>query len=175
MPTTSKDSGVARQLELIAAVAAEGREDQAYDDITRLAADVCGTSIALISLADGPRLWFKTRVGLQATEIPREASFCACAMGFTQDVLVVEDATRDPRFVDNPLVTGELKIRFYAGAPLVTSTGEPIGTLCTLDREPRRLDPEKLRSLQFMAQQVVAMLEGTSGTGRPAARAPVAD
>lgn len=137
----------------------DSSEEQAYDDITRMAADVCGTPIALITLVDGSRQWFKSRVGMQATETPREHAFCAHAIQTPDQVMVVNDAAQDPRFVHNPLVTGDPNIRFYAGAPLVTASGQALGTVCVIDTQPRELDPARLETLQFMAQQVVVMLE----------------
>lgn len=133
-------------------------DEQCYDDLTRLAAEICGTPIALISLVDDTRQWFKSRVGLLARQTPREYAFCAHAV-IAHRTLLVEDATSDPRFRENPLVTGEPKIRFYAGALLTTKNGQPIGTLCVIDRVPRTLSEFQLAQLEFMAQQVVQMLE----------------
>src|SRR5450755_1192277 len=133
--------------------------DTAYDDLTRAAADICGTSVALITLIDGDRQWFKSRIGVEALEIARELTFCAHAIQHPGEVLVVEDASADPRFASNPFVTGEAHIRFYAGAPLVTAAGHPVGTLCLLDSEPRKIDPDQLRELRFLAQQVIDTME----------------
>ena len=134
-------------------------EEQAYDDITRMAATVCGTPIALITLLDDKRQWFKSRLGVQATETPLELSFCIHAIAQPDRPLVVEDTAKDERFVANPLVTGEPHIRFYAGAPLVTANGHALGTVCVLDSQPREVSAHQLEQLQFMAQQVVLMLE----------------
>lgn len=137
----------------------DSNAERAYDDITRLASQVCGTPISLISLVDEDRQWFKSRVGLAASETPRAWSFCSHAIQEPDQVFVVKDAQQDDRFKDNPLVTGSPHIRFYAGAPLVTPSGQAIGSLCVIDSQPREIPAEKLEELQFLANQVVAMME----------------
>jgi signal transduction histidine kinase len=132
--------------------------EQVYDDLTRIAAEICDTPIALVSLVDSDRQWFKSRVGLDAAETARDVSFCGHAVAGGQ-LLVVPDARRDPRFADNPLVRGAPDIRFYAGAPLVTPNEHVLGTLCVIDRRPRRLDHEQTETLLALARQVVAHLE----------------
>ncbi|AXK72759.1 GAF domain-containing protein [Lysobacter sp. TY2-98] len=128
-----------------------------YDDIVRIAAAVCRAPIATISLVDADRQWFKARVGLDDAQTPRSQSFCAHAILDPNDPLVVEDATADPRFADNPLVT-ERGMRFYAGAPIEAS-GMPVGTVCVLDREPRSLTQQQVEVLQALARQVARMIE----------------
>ncbi|MEO7318269.1 MAG: GAF domain-containing protein [Chthoniobacteraceae bacterium] len=132
--------------------------EQAFDDFAFLASTICQTPIALMTLVDGDRQWFKARVGLEATETPREQAFCAHTILGT-DVMVVEDATRDARFSSNPLVTEAPHIRFYAGAPLIDGEGYSLGSLCVIDRHARPLEPEQKKSLQALARQVIAQLE----------------
>lgn len=134
--------------------------EKAYDDLARTAAQLCGTPVALISLIDAERQWFKARIGTDVLETPREIAFCSHTIRSPTDVLVVSDATKDARFVNNPLVTADPNIRFYAGAPLVTSSGEAIGTLCVIDTKPHaEVSKEALDMLQFLARQVVDALE----------------
>ena len=129
-----------------------------FDDFTLLASQICGTPIALISLIDEERQWFKSRVGLDVPETCRDVAFCAHALHHTE-VFVVPDACKDTRFCDNPLVTGEPFVRFYAGAPLLTAGGHALGTLCVIDHEPRTLSPAQQKALQALARQVIARLE----------------
>jgi len=132
--------------------------EDTFDDLTRLAAYICQTPTALISLIDANRQWFKARVGLQARETPRDVSFCGHAI-LSRACLIIEDAFADERFADNPLVTGEPFVRFYAGMPLMSPEGFAIGTLCVIDRQPHRLDVKQVDALQMLANQVMSQLE----------------
>ena len=132
--------------------------EPAFDDIASLAAFLCDTPIALVSLVDDDRQWFKAKVGIQASETPRAWAFCAHAIK-QSDLFIVSDTLADPRFLDNPLVTSEPFIRFYAGAPLRNAEGHALGTLCVIDRVPRELNADQQSSLKALARQVVLNLE----------------
>lgn len=133
--------------------------EQAYDDFARLASAICGTPIALITLLDDHRQWFKANVGLGVSETPRSQAFCAHAIMDPGEVMTVEDATLDQRFAANPLVTGDPGIRFYAGAPLVAPTGEALGTICVIDRQPRTLDATQREALEILSREIIVQLE----------------
>jgi PAS domain S-box-containing protein len=128
------------------------------DDVTLLASKICGTPIALISLVDENRQWFKSHFGLDATETPREIAFCAHAINM-DSTLIVEDAHNDSRFSGNPLVVGAPYVRFYAGSQLTTSSGYNIGTLCVIDHSPKVLTPDQILSLEALARQVILNFE----------------
>ncbi len=132
-------------------------EERSYDDISLLASLICKTPIALVSLIDSDRQWFKSHHGLDARETPRDISFCGHAI-HGKEVFQVPDSAVDPRFADNPLAAGAPHVRFYAGAPLINSDGFVLGTLCVIDHVPRALDPAQTRALEALARQVIYLL-----------------
>ncbi|MFD2570523.1 PAS domain S-box protein [Spirosoma soli] len=133
-------------------------EDE-YDAITQLASQICQTPISLISLVDQERQWFKSAVGLSIPQTPREQAFCAHAIQTPTEIMEVEDARQDERFINNPLVTDEPHLIFYAGVPLVDDAGQALGTLCVLDHKPRHLSDQQATSLRVLARQVVTQLQ----------------
>ena len=133
--------------------------EEAFTDLATLASQVCGVPMALVTLIDKERQWFKANIGLDGTETPRDAAFCAHAILDPENLTIVPDAKLDARFADNPSVLGAPNIRFYVGAPLLTPTGLPLGTLCVADRVPRQLTPTQLYSLRILGRQVSYLLE----------------
>jgi GAF domain-containing protein len=132
--------------------------EDAYDEITRLAAYICDVPISMISLVDGKRQWFKAKVGLKQKGTPRDVAFCAHAI-LTPEPLVVKDALKDGRFAKSPLVKRSPSIRFYAGFPLINPEGHALGTLCAIDRKPRELSPRQKDAMELLARQVMSRLE----------------
>jgi GAF domain-containing protein len=132
--------------------------EEAYDDLTALAAYVCGVPIAMISLVDESRQWFKSKVGLNQQETPRDVAFCAHAI-LQPEPLIVRDALKDARFADSALVTRAPHIRFYAGFPLTNPDGFALGTLCAIDRKPGQIKPKQKSAMQALARQIIALLE----------------
>src|SRR5438876_1968397 len=132
--------------------------EEVFDDLTELAARICEAPIAMITLVDENRQWFKSKIGVTINETSRDISFCAHAIN-QEDLFIVPDAAKDERFANSPLVVSEPKIRFYAGAPLITPDGYALGTLCVIDKVPRELRPDQKQALRILSRHVVSQLE----------------
>src|SRR5438552_528578 len=132
--------------------------EEVFDDLTELAARICEAPVAMITLVDEDRQWFKAKVGVSLKETSRDISFCAHAI-MQPGLFIVPDATRDQRFSKNPLVKSDPKVRFYAGAPLVSPDGYALGTLCVIDKVPRELRPEQKQALRVLSRHVMTQLE----------------
>lgn len=133
--------------------------EEAFDDLVAIAAGICKVPMAVVSLIDRDRQWFKAKLGVDADETSRDVAFCAHAIHDPDHVMVVPDAREDDRFRDNPMVTGDPNVRFYAGAPLKSSEGHALGTLCVIDDQPRDLDPAQLAALEALSRQASRVLE----------------
>ncbi len=132
--------------------------EEVFDDLTELAARICEAPVAMITLVDEKRQWFKSKVGVTINETSRDISFCSRAIE-QSELFIVPDAAADARFAQNPLVTSDPKIRFYAGAPLISPDGYALGTLCVIDKVPRELRPEQKQALRVLARHVMTQLE----------------
>jgi len=137
----------------------DSEKEKSFDDLVTIAKAVCGASMAAVTLIDAERQWFKSIEGVDARELPRSESMCGHAILQPWEVMVVEDARTDVRFHDNPNVTGDPKVRFYAGAPLVSTEGLPLGTLCVFDPRPQRLDAQQTEALAALSRQVMLVME----------------
>lgn len=136
----------------------DSEPEQGFDELTLLASYICRTPIALISLIDESRQWFKSRVGVTVSETPRDIAFCSTAI-LSSEVMIVPDTLKDERFRNHPMVVSEPNIRFYAGAPLINEEGFALGTLCVVDRTPREFSPEQKEALKALSRLVLAQLE----------------
>ncbi len=157
-PCLPEDANSARLAELQRFGVLDTPAEPVFDDLVRLAAQVCGTPMALICLVDHERHWFKSTLGISAAEITREGTFCDYAI-LQKDLFIVPDALRDPRLADCKFVQGSLRLRFYAGAPLCSPAGHVLGTLCVFDRKPRRLAAGQKEGLLALSRQVMAQME----------------
>jgi GAF domain-containing protein len=155
-PITSREAARVAALDRYAILDSE--PEQSFDDLVTLAAQICKVPIAMLSLVDDHRQWFKSKLGVQVTETPREISICAHAIQ-QGDLFIVPDTLQDPRFRDNPLVVGEPHVRFYAGQPLVNDDDFALGTLCVVDREPRELDPDQKDALSALGRLALRQME----------------
>lgn len=133
--------------------------EREYDEITQIASSICGTPISLITLLDEERQWFKSKIGIDVSQTPREIAFCNYAIETPQEIFEVSDARKDERFKSNPLVTDDPNIVFYSGVPLVTEDGNALGTLCVIDRQPKQLSENQKESLRALANQVMRLFE----------------
>lgn len=133
--------------------------EEDFDELTKMASQICGTPIALITLVDSSRQWFKSKLGIDVEQTPRAHAFCAHTITDPDGIMVVSNAKEDERFAKNPLVTGDPNIAFYAGISLLTPEGMPLGSLCVIDTVPRTLDDQQLWSLKVLGKQVIAQME----------------
>ena len=130
-----------------------------YDDITKLASEICQTNVSLISLIDDKKQWFKSIHGLEVKETPRDFAFCTHAILNPNEILIVPDSRLDTRFADNPLVTNDPHVVFYAGVPLVNRDGYPLGSLCVIDSSTKELNANQITALKVLAKHVVSLVE----------------
>ncbi|MFK7799654.1 MAG: ATP-binding protein [Aureispira sp.] len=137
----------------------DSMSEEDFDNLTKLASQICGTKVSLVTLLDDKRQWFKSKHGLDVDETPKELGFCGHAIHHPQEIFLIEDARKDERFHDNPLVTDDPNVVFYAGVPLVTSTGFALGTLCVVDDHPKTLNEEQVDALKALSRQAMRLLE----------------
>jgi len=158
-PTDTADRERARQHTLDRYHALDTLPSTVYDDLVALAAAVCGTPIAVVSLIDRERQWFKARIGLDGHETTRDTAVCDHAIRQPEELLEIPDLVEDTRFSGFPIVTGDVKARFYAGMPLVAGSGEALGTVCVVDTQPRQLNNQQKASLRALARITATLLD----------------
>jgi two-component system, NtrC family, sensor kinase len=158
MAAASPSTEAARLAALNRYAILDSEPEQSFDDLVILAAHICQTPMAMLSLVDDHRQWFKSKLGVQVRETPREISICVHAIQ-QGDLFVVPDTRQDARFRESPLVTGEPHVRFYAGAPLINEDGYALGTLCVMDREPRELDEAQKEAIQALGRLALRQME----------------
>ncbi|HXX16588.1 MAG TPA: GAF domain-containing protein [Candidatus Eremiobacteraceae bacterium] len=158
MATPSSSTEAARVAALNRYAILDSEPEQSFDDLVILAAHICQVPMAMLSLVDDHRQWFKSSLGVQIRETPKEVSICVHAIQ-QNDLFIVSDTLQDARFRDNPLVTGEPHIRFYAGTPLINDDGFALGTLCVLDRQPRQLDPGQKEAINALGRLALRQME----------------
>lgn len=158
MDTAAPSQEAARVAALDRYAILDTEPEQTFDDIVILASFVCKTPIAMLSLVDDRRQWFKSKVGVQIRETPKDISFCSHAIQ-QEDLFIVPDTLKDPRFKENPMVVGEPHIRFYTGAPIINEEGFALGTLCVIDRQPRELDSEQKEALWALSRLALGQME----------------
>jgi len=176
-PAPHNLSETARQRAVDAYRVVDSLSEQAYDDIVKVASAVCEAPIALVSLIDRDRQWFKAKLGMDDDETRRDVAVCDHAIRTPDRLMEIPDLSRDPRFSGNPYVAGDFGARFYAGMPLVTPAGAAVGTVCVLDHKPRRLTEAQRTALEALARITVALLEQRSrerGSTLSATRPPAA-
>jgi two-component system, NtrC family, sensor kinase len=158
MPATTSAMEAARIAALDRYAILDSEPEQSFDDLVILAAHICKVPMAMLSLVDDHRQWFKSKLGVEVRETPRESSICAHAIQ-QGELFIVPDTLQDSRFRENPLVTGEPHIRFYAGAPLINEDGFALGTLCVVDREPRELDDAQKEAINSLGRLALRQME----------------
>jgi len=158
MATPSSSTEAARVAALNRYAILDSEPEQSFDDLVILAAHICQVPMAMLSLVDDHRQWFKSSLGVQIRETPKDVSICVHAIQ-QNDLFIVPDTLQDARFRDNPLVTGEPHIRFYAGTPLINDDGFALGTLCVLDRQPRQLDPGQKEAINALGRLALRQME----------------
>lgn len=149
----------ARLWELLSYDILDSEAEEDFDNLTQLASEICGTKISLISLLDDKRQWFKSKIGLEVDETPKEFSFCGHAIHDPQEIFIIRNAREDSRFHDNPLVINAPYISFYAGVPLLSSSGHPLGTLCVIDDTPKSLSEAQVKALKALTKQIMNLIE----------------